>query len=67
MPSLERKRQTARTVFGRMRSRSWTGRDDPLDERFTVAEMLSLCAAILTSIGLLSLPIVLHFLEKNVR
>ena len=58
--------QKARLLFRRMSSRSWTGNDDPLEERYTAAEMLSLCAAMVTAISLLSLPIIFHYVQEKV-
>ena len=57
--------QTVRVLFRRMSSRSWTGSEDPLEERYTAAEMLSLCVAIVAALSLLSLPIIFHFVKEN--
>ena len=53
----------ARRMVHRISSLSWNSRIEVLDANFTTAESLTLCAAILLALGLLSLPIVFHFVE----
>ena len=53
----------ARRMVHRISSLSWSARIEVLDANFTIAETLTLCAAILLALSLLSLPIVFHFVE----
>ena len=52
-----------RRMVHRISSLSWSARIEVLDAHYTTAETLTLCAAILLALSLLSLPIVFHFVQ----